>query len=151
MLERRVLLIVLITIFLCAQTALAFVERDIGEAGADGLVTVRLLLSDGVIGGVSEEIPDGYVFVGTGHPAEQLRVEGGKIHFAVIGEKEIVYTLKGKGEVGKMDIRGKWIDLSQDAKEGDVTAAKERSLPGFTIPFGLAAFALLAYMRRGRR
>lgn len=138
----RKLILVIFAVVLCAFPAAALAERTFTEADADGVIKVRLSFPEGTIGGVTEEIPEGYEFAGTGHPAEQTLVEGNKLHFAVIGEEEIVYSLKG---AGKPEITGTWIDL---ASEGDESAVEARAAPGFGFLAGIIALVFAVFTGR---
>jgi hypothetical protein len=136
MFEIRRLVIIALAVALCALPAAAIAERTVTGADADGLITVRLSLPDGSISGVTEEIPIGFEFSGSEHPKEQTLAEGMKVHFAVIGEAEIVYYVKG---TGKPEITGKWLDLTSDGNE---TAVEDRRMPGFGLLAGMIALVI---------
>jgi hypothetical protein len=142
MLKTRRLILVVFIVALCAFPAAGLTERTVTEAGAEGIIIVRLSFPERTIGGLTEEIPEGYEFAGTGHPAEQTLVEGKNLHFAVIGEEEIVYSLKG---TGKPEITGTWIDL---ASEGNESAVETRAAPGFGFLAGIIALVFAVFTGR---
>ena len=84
------------------------IERIIHPTDADGTITVEVVLPPGMIGGITEELPAGYTFLGSTHPSDQIRADGSTIHFAIIGEESITYRIRGEGEI---DIRGSILDL----------------------------------------
>ncbi len=84
------------------------IERIIHSPDADGAITVDVALPPGMIGGITEELPAGYAFLGSTHPSDQIRADGSKIHFAIIGEESITYRIRGEGET---EIQGSILDL----------------------------------------
>jgi hypothetical protein len=84
------------------------IERIIHSPDTDGAITVDVLLPPAMIGGITEELPAGYTFLGSTHPSDQIRADGSTIHFAIIGEESITYRIRGEGEI---DIRGSILDL----------------------------------------
>ncbi|HIJ06443.1 hypothetical protein [Methanocalculus sp. MC3] len=84
------------------------IERVIHPTDAEGKITVEVLLPPGMIGGITEELPAGYTFLGSTHPSDQIRADGSTILFAIIGEESITYLIRGEGEP---DIRGSILDL----------------------------------------
>lgn len=86
------------------------IERVIHPTDADGANTVEVVLPPGIIGGITEELPAGYTFLGSTHPSDQIRADGSTIHFAIIGEESITYRIRGEGET---EIRGSILDLRE--------------------------------------
>ncbi len=81
---------------------------------------VMLAISDLNIGGIVETLPDGFSYVSTTHPSDQVSVSGQKIAFAVINETEITYKVKAPSS-GEGTFTGKWVDLlvlSPELEEG---------------------------------
>ncbi|MDI6639348.1 MAG: PGF-CTERM sorting domain-containing protein [Methanocellales archaeon] len=62
------------------------------------------------IGGIVETLPDGFTYVSTTYPSDQVSVSGQKIAFAVINEKEIRYRVKAPSSGSGM-FTGIWEDL----------------------------------------
>lgn len=141
------LIVTFIVMALCIVPAAAFVERAVTSPGADGITTVTLTFPEGAIGGVTEEIPAGFEFAATEHPSNQTLVDGNKVHFAVIGEEKIVYSLKATGDIegNPNEITGTWIDLRS---EGNETAVTNNEAPGFRIVSGFLAITCVALLRR---
>ncbi len=143
--KTRILLLIMIALMIFAFPAGAQAERTITNSDANGVITVRLVFPEGTIGGVTEEIPSGYEFSGTSHPTNQTLVEDKRIYFAVIGEEEIVYKLKG---TGKTEISGTWIDFKEEVNE---TTVKKHETPGFGLPAAIITIAIIALLRRQKR
>ncbi len=91
------------------------IERIIHPADADGAITVEVPLPPGMIGGITEELPAGYTFLGSTHPPDQIRADGSTIHFAIIGEESITYRIRGEGEP---EIKGSILDLGAGTQSG---------------------------------
>lgn len=77
--------------------------------GDDFTVTLSIVGLDA--GGIIETLPDGLIFISTEHPAEQTDVSGQHVVFSVVGEDEIVYTVKPSG-LGSKTIDGIWDDVT---------------------------------------
>lgn len=93
----------------------------------DNTSLVRLTITAGPVIGITETLADGSVVTSCSLPSGQYRVSPGNLHLAVIGEKEITYTLQGGG----IDpVSGTWTDLS-DGSEGTVLG-EGQSLPSPT-------------------
>ena len=135
----RWFLLTLLILMLCTGVSAANIERSVSENG-DGTVTVRLILPEGMIMGITEVIPTGYLFSDTTHPDDQTEIEEGNLRFAVIGEEEIVYTLKGSG---LPEIDGTTLPLS----EGGVTTTVQSPAPVLVI-IGALALAAITLRRR---
>ncbi len=81
---------------------------------------VMLAISDLNIGGIVETLPEGFSYVSTTHPSDQVSISGQKIAFAVINETEITYKVKAPSS-GEGTFTGKWVDLlvlSPELEEG---------------------------------
>lgn len=81
---------------------------------------VMLTISDLNIGGIVETLPEGFSYVSTMHPSNQVSISGQKIAFAVINETEITYKVKAPSS-GEGTFTGKWVDLlvlSPELEEG---------------------------------
>lgn len=81
---------------------------------------VMLIISDLNIGGIVETLPEGFSYVSTTHPSDQVSVSGRKIAFAVINETEITYKVRAPSS-GEGTFTGKWVDLlvlSPELEEG---------------------------------
>lgn len=138
-LSRRLILTILM-ILLCLGIASAGIERSITENG-DGTVTVRIELAEGIIMGITEEIPPGYTFVDTSHPPEQTIIEDKRLLFAVIGDEMVTYTLRGPG---KPEIQGSTLIFSDEN-----SPTKEQSpVPLLIIIAALAGAALIVRRRK---
>lgn len=136
----RHLILTTLIILLCTGIASAGIERSIMENG-DSTVTVRIDLAEGTIMGITEEIPSGFTFVDTSHPAEQTIIEDKHLLFAVIGEETVTYTLRGSG---KPEIRGSTLTLSDE-----MSIPKEQSPAPLLVIIGALAGAALII--RGRQ
>ncbi|KAF5078050.1 hypothetical protein DSECCO2_143960 [anaerobic digester metagenome] len=145
MLRIRQVAILLLIFVLCIGTVTAAVDRTITPPDAQGTITVRVTFPDGMIGGITEVIPAGYTFLRTTHPADQTRTDGSKVHFAILGEESITYTLSGPAIP---EISGTVLDLT-DGIASSKPPAKQSPAPVAAAIFGviLATFALI---RRGR-
>lgn len=150
MLKIHRLILTVIVMALCIVPAAAFVERSVTSPDADGITTVTLSFSEGAIGGITEEIPAGFEFASTEHPANQTLVDGNRVHFAVIGEEKVVYSLKATGDIegNPNEITGTWIDLRS---EGNETAVTNNQAPGFGIISGFLAITCIAFLRRRKQ
>ncbi|MBC7085158.1 MAG: hypothetical protein H5T43_02145 [Methanomethylovorans sp.] len=145
MLKIHWLIVALMVAAFFVGPAAAHVERTITSADVEGVITVRLEFPQNTIGGVTEVIPQGYEFMVTEHPADQTLAEANKVHFAVIGEEEIVYSLKG---TGTPRITGTWTDLRAEEAE---TIIDNNKAPGFGIVSGCFACICIALLRRQYR
>lgn len=74
---------------------------------------VKLSIQNFSMGGIVENIPDGFIFNSTSLPPNQVCISGQKIAFAVIDENEIYYTIKIP-ETGGGLISGEWKDYSNE-------------------------------------
>jgi hypothetical protein len=135
----RLLILSTLIILLCTGIASADIERSVIE-NTDGTVTVRIDLADGIIMGITEEIPPGFTFVDTAHPAGQTIIEENRLLFAVIGEEMVTYTLRGSG---KPVIRGSTLILTDEN-----TIPKEQSPAPLLGIIGALAGAALIVRRR---
>lgn len=133
-------LLIITAIMLCTGIASAGLDRTFSYD--DGLVFVHLNPPEGMIGGISEEIPPGFTYLGTTHPSDQVEIQGRAIHFAVIGEDTITYTLQGQGEPV---ISGRLLLLS-----GDEEIPAEASPAPIFGAIGAASLCLLMLWRRSR-
>ena len=71
---------------------------------------VMLTISNLNIGGIVETLPDGFTYVSTTHPSDQVSISGQKIAFAVINDRKITYKAKAPSS-GEGTFTGKWVDL----------------------------------------
>lgn len=71
---------------------------------------VILTISGLQIGGIVETIPDGFTYVDTMHPLDQVNVSGQRIAFAVINETSIEYQVRAPAS-GRGTFTGIWEDL----------------------------------------
>jgi len=140
MIRMRQYLLILIALMLITGTVSAGLERTFSYD--DGLVYVHLNLPEGMIGGISEEIPPGFTYLGTTHPSDQVDLQGRTIHFAVIGEEGVTYTLQGAGEPA---ITGRILLLS-----GDEEIPAEASPAPILGALGAASLCLLMIWGRSR-
>lgn len=147
MLKVHRLILIIVVVALCAVPATALIERTVTTPDSDGIITVTVELPEGAIGGMTEEIPTGFEFAATEHPADQTLVDGNNVHFAVIGEENIVYSLKATGgpEGNPNEITGTWIDLRS---EGNETAVQNNEAPGFGIILSFLVITCIMLLRR---
>jgi hypothetical protein len=85
--------------------------RDIPESepNADSEFTVTLYISGTDVAGIVENIPEGFTYLGSNHPEDQISQYGQSIIFSVIGETEINYQIKAPS-AGKGSFTGIWYD-----------------------------------------
>jgi hypothetical protein len=138
----RVILILLL-FSLCTGIATAAIERTITPSDTGDSITVHVIHLDGMIGGITEEIPSGYTFLGSTHPHDQIRTDGSKLHFAVIGEESLTYTLSGDGIP---EIIGTTLDLTDTNTQLNIPT--EQSPAPVTAIFGAAIISALILAQR---
>jgi hypothetical protein len=141
MVQFRSFLLILLIISLLAVSVTAQVDRTITTVD-DGLITVHISLPEGMIGGITEEIPTGFTYLGTTHPANQTERQGEKIHFAIIGEDTVTYTLRGDG---CPEIKGFVLDLTSGEESDTIPAQKSPAPAGMTL--GAILITAFAYRR----
>ncbi|MDO9540219.1 MAG: hypothetical protein Q7J09_09505 [Methanocalculus sp.] len=145
LLSHRFLIYILIVSICIISTTTATetvsVERTI-ETGGDGRITITLIIPDGMIGGITEVIPRDFEYIGTNHPYEQTSHQGQKIHFAIIDEKSIIYSLKGEGVP---EITGSILDLTSGEERAIVKSQKS------PVSIGILLVALSVMMLLFRR
>ena len=137
----------------------AGVDRAISEVAPDEF-DVTLTINNITICGIVETLPDGVTYLGTTHPAGQVRVSGDEIAFAVTNETSVTYQVQSSGQPD--DITGIWIDLLSNESRmvggGEIgmpahkptqTPPSEHDTPGFVV-VSLVLAVLAAYMT-GRR
>ena len=137
------------------------VDRAISEVAPDEF-DVTLTINNITICGIVETLPDGVTYLGTTHPADQIRVSGDEIAFAVTDETSVTYQVRSSASWRPDDITGIWIDLLSDESGmvggGDIempahkptqTPPSEHNTPGF-VAVSLILMVLAAYML-GRR
>ncbi|MDD4255892.1 MAG: hypothetical protein PHP59_11025 [Methanofollis sp.] len=117
-------------------------------------VTVTLSLNGCEAGGIVEILPPGFAYVSSSLPADQVRVDGNRVCFAILGETAVTYVVRAPPEGGG-EITGEWWDfgartngtvLSSRLDVGGATAAPG---PGaLAVLFALAAVPLLRRCRR---
>jgi len=92
--------------------------------GGEVLVTLSI---DGMdSGGIVETIPEGFLFIETSCPADNYRISGHKLTFAVIGESEITYRVRAE-VAGSWTFTGTW---------NDVVSKNEGTIPPTTVNVG---------------
>lgn len=144
MLDIHQIIIFLLIFGLCTGTVTAAIDRTITPPEPGGMITVRVTFPDRMIGGVTEVIPAGYTFLGTTHPADQTRPDGSKIHFAILGEESITYTLSGPATP---EISGTVLDLT-DGNTSSKPSAKQSPAPVAAAILGAILYAAIL-IRRG--
>ncbi len=135
------------------------VDRAISEVAPDEF-DVTLSMNNITICGIVETLPDSVTYLGTTHPAGQVRVSGDEIAFAVTDETSVTYQVQSSGQPD--DVTGIWIDLLSDesgmvgggeiempAHKPAQTPPAEHDTPGF-VAMSLIPVVLAAYML-GRR
>lgn len=135
------------------------VDRAISEVAPDEF-DVTLTINNITICGIVETLPDSVTYLGTTHPAGQVRVSGDEIAFAVTDETSVTYQVQSSGQPD--DVTGIWIDLLSDesgmvgggeiempAHKPAQTPPAEHDTPGF-VAMSLIPVVLAAYML-GRR
>lgn len=100
------------------------VDRAISEVAPDEF-DVTLTTTNITICGIAETLPDGVTYLGTTHPADQSRVSGDEISFAVTDETSVTYHVQSSGQPD--DITGIWIDLLSD--ESGMVGGGEIGMP----------------------
>jgi len=70
-------------------------------------VNVTLTIPPGFFGGIIEQIPEGFTFVGTTHPHDGVRQSGQTVIFALTGENTVQYTIQAPAS-GCGVIEGEW-------------------------------------------
>ena len=93
-------------------------------------VDVVLLIEGIEIGGIVETIPEGFVFLGTAHPQDQVNVSGNRIIFSVINESRIEYKARAPVQ-GSGTFSGVWIDALNKTEGviGDTAVSVRGSAP----------------------
>lgn len=92
--------------------------------GGEVLVTLSV---DGMdAGGIVETIPEGFSFIETSCPADNYRISGHKLTFAVIGESEITYRVRAEVAGSRM-FTGTW---------NDAVSKNEGTIPPTTVNVG---------------
>ena len=95
---------------------------------------------DGIqIGGIVEILPEGFVFLGTAHPQDQVNVSGNRIIFSVINESRIEYEVRAPAQ-GSGTFSGVWVDAlnKREGVIGDTavsvsgSASTEKTTPAKT-------------------
>jgi hypothetical protein len=106
-------------------------EIDPSSVPVGGETRVTLSISGMSAGGIVETIPEGFTFLKTSYPADNYRISGQKLTFAVIGETEITYQVRAEGE-GARTFTGTW---------NDAVSKKEGTIPPTTVNGGSGAAA----------
>ncbi|MEA1869629.1 MAG: hypothetical protein U9N09_05735 [Euryarchaeota archaeon] len=140
------------------------VDRAISEVAPDEF-DVTLTINNTTICGIVETLQDGVTYLGTTHPAGQVRVSGDEIAFAVTDETSVTYQVRSSASGQPDDITGIWIDLLSDESGmvggGEIrvpahnpnptqTPQSEHDTPGF-VAVSLILMVLAAYMTGRRR
>ena len=105
----KLMIFLLAAMILCGLSSAGNVTREISAASEPSEFDVTLILHNLTICGIAETFPPGVTYLGTTHPADQVRVSGTGVAFAVINETEITYYMRSSGQPD--DITGVWIDL----------------------------------------
>ena len=84
----------------------------------DSEFTVTLKISGTDVAGIVEYIPEGFTYVGSEHPEDQVSQYGQNIIFSVIGETDISYQVRAPSS-GKGSFTGVWYDPI-DEMEGTI-------------------------------
>lgn len=79
------------------------------EPGSDSEFTITLKISGTDVAGIVEYIPEGFTYVGSEHPEDQVSQSGQNIIFSVIGETEINYQVMAPSS-GEGLFTGVWYD-----------------------------------------
>lgn len=143
MLRIRQVTILLLIFVLCIGTATAAIDRTIASPDTGGTITVRVTFPDGMIGGITEVIPAGYTYLGTTHPMDQTRTEESKVHFAILGEESITYTLSGPATP---EINGTVLDLTNGISFSQ-PSAKQSPAPIAAVILGAILSAVILTWR----
>lgn len=143
MLRIRQVTILLLIFVLCIGTVTAAIDRTIASPDTGGTITVRVTFPDGMIGGITEVIPAGYTYLGTTHPADQTRTEESKVHFAILGEESITYTLSGPATP---EINGTVLDLTNGISSSQ-PSAKQSPAPIAAVILGAMLSAVILTWR----
>jgi len=157
---RRIPLLVLCTciVALCTPVAAAeTVVREVSPADAEGLITVTLSLHGMQVGGVTEVLPEGFVYVDSSLPASMVQVQGDQICFCVINESTVTYRVRASDQ-GSGEIAGEWWDFAartngtirQSVTESGSDAATPSS-PGPGVFLSLLGLLAVPALRRWRR
>ena len=132
------MLVCLICIFtvLCVVPAWAgdvAVSRKVDPSSVPvgGEVLVTLSIGGMGAGGIVETIPEGFTFLKASCPADEYRISGQKLTFAVINEPEITYRVRAETG-GSRTFTGTW---------NDAVGKKEGTIPPTTINVGSGAAA----------
>ena len=110
-------------ILVTAQVSGADITRTVMTENNTTVVT--LVISERSVIGITETLPAGTTLAGCSLPPEQYRFSDGALHLAVIGERELSYTIQG---AGPLPVSGTWIDFL-DGSRGTIPA-EGQSLPG---------------------
>ncbi|WP_054847434.1 hypothetical protein [Methanoculleus chikugoensis] len=98
-----------------------------------------------MIGGITEVIPAGYTYLGTTHPMDQTRTEESKVHFAILGEESITYTLSGPATP---EINGTVLDLTNGISFSQ-PSAKQSPAPIAAVILGGHTVCCYSYLEGG--
>jgi uncharacterized membrane protein len=110
----RILLCLLILTVCFSSPALAGgtkIVREIStsEPNSNSEFTVTLKISGTNVAGIVEYIPEGFSYIESNHPKDQISRLGQSVIFSVIGESEINYQVKGPS-AGEGSFKGIWYD-----------------------------------------
>ena len=126
MLVVSVLTVLLLFIAAIVSVTGAEVRRSVSTntpapgAEFDVMLTISGLQSDdSVVCGIVETIPEGFEYVKSEYPSDQISVSGQRIAFAVINVTTIRYTVKSPSSGSGM-IKGEWINLLNET-DGKIT------------------------------
>jgi hypothetical protein len=154
----------LLLVFLSAPV-LAAPERTVTAPSLPGGEFVVTLDVSGIaVGGLVENIPDGFVFVSSTHPPGRVSVADRQVSFALIDDERVIYRLRA-GVAADGAITGYWEDF--EAGENGAVAPTWLSTdpepletkipptpaaaPGFSVAGALLALAaVLFFVRRSK-
>jgi len=159
-----VLIISCLLLAMLSAPVLAAPERTIiGTPLPGGEFVVTLNVSGIAVGGIVENIPDGFVFVSSTHPPGRVSVADRQVSFALLDDDRVSYRLRAPA-AGDGVITGFWEDFTA-GENGTVTptwisttttepsetetAPTPADTPGFSVMCSL--FALTVVLFSGRR
>lgn len=117
--------------------------------------TVTLSLNGCEAGGIVETLPEGFVYVNSSLPADQVQVDGNRICFALLGETTLTYVVRAP-ETGGGEITGEWWDFGARTQgtiaPSSITVSEQtESSPGPGALLVLCALTAVLLLWRCRR
>ncbi|WP_067050336.1 hypothetical protein [Methanofollis ethanolicus] len=143
--KKVAILLLCLCLLSLAAPALAGREAAVREVGtaapAPGTeVTVTLSLNGCEAGGIVETLPPGFVYVNSSLPADQARVDGNRVCFAILGETAVTYRIRAP-QTGGGEITGEWWDFG--ARTNGTIAPTRLDVGGAAAAPGPGALAVL--------